>query len=290
MYRRATPTDRRSNCAHGWWSAPTVATRAWRSWSGCARAACRTRASPTVATSKDPHTEGAPAATLWLMDPDMVGVVSHRRGPTFYAVMPTKECLPEFRADPQAALEKMVVGRDPHAPPILSFTPDPAVQGKIDMTNVMHTQTAPGLALVGDAAERARPAVGRRLWLCAAVLGVARRQRRVGAGRHRAVGAGAQALSPPPCAWAHGHTMDNPRLRGGTQDQRWESELFFSAASYDARTGEGVRGVRNASHRPGANVRHGDAARRVGARATLYRNRSSRAGAAVQRARPVLAR
>ena len=57
---RATPTDTRSICVPGWWSAPTVATRASRSCRGCARATCPTRASPTVATTKDPHTRARP--------------------------------------------------------------------------------------------------------------------------------------------------------------------------------------------------------------------------------------
>jgi flavin-dependent dehydrogenase len=106
-----------------------------------------------------PAYDGAPAATLWLMDPNMVGAFPTDDGLTFYAVMPTKEHLPEFRADAKAALEKMV-SKVPQAPPILASRLTQPVQGKIDMTNVIHTQTAPGLALVGDAAGALDPLWG----------------------------------------------------------------------------------------------------------------------------------
>jgi menaquinone-9 beta-reductase len=106
-----------------------------------------------------PAYDGAPAATLWLMDPNMIGAFPTDDGLTFYAVMPTKEYLPEFRADAKAALEKMV-SSVPEAPPILASSLTQPVQGKIDMTNVMHTQTAPGLALIGDAAGALDPLWG----------------------------------------------------------------------------------------------------------------------------------
>jgi menaquinone-9 beta-reductase len=106
-----------------------------------------------------PAYEGGSASTLWLMDPNMVGAFPTDEGLTFYAVMPTKEHLPEFRADAKMALEKMVSGI-PQAPPILASRLVQPVQGKIDMTNVIHAQTAPGLALVGDAAGALDPLWG----------------------------------------------------------------------------------------------------------------------------------
>lgn len=89
----------------------------------------------------------------------MVGAFPTESGLTFYAAMPTKEHLPDFKADPRAALEKMV-SSVPDAPPILASRLAEPVQGKIDMTNVIHTPTAPGLALVGDAAGAVDPLWG----------------------------------------------------------------------------------------------------------------------------------
>jgi 2-polyprenyl-6-methoxyphenol hydroxylase-like FAD-dependent oxidoreductase len=101
----------------------------------------------------------APDAALWLLDPDMAAAFPTDGGLVFYATMPTKDRLPEFRADPQAALEKLV-SSIPEAPPIAESRLVEQVQGKIDMTNVLHRPTAPGLALVGDAAGALDPLFG----------------------------------------------------------------------------------------------------------------------------------
>jgi menaquinone-9 beta-reductase len=101
----------------------------------------------------------SPDAALWLLDPDMAAAFPTDGGLVFYATMPSKERLPEFRADPQAALEKLV-SSIPEAPPIAQSRLVGQVQGKIDMTNVLHRPTAPGLALVGDAAGALDPLFG----------------------------------------------------------------------------------------------------------------------------------
>jgi 2-polyprenyl-6-methoxyphenol hydroxylase-like FAD-dependent oxidoreductase len=101
----------------------------------------------------------APDAALWLLDPDMAAAFPTDGGLVFYATMPSKDRLPEFRADPQAALEKLV-SSIPEAPPIAESRLVGQVQGKIDMTNVLHRPTAPGLALVGDAAGALDPLFG----------------------------------------------------------------------------------------------------------------------------------
>lgn len=101
----------------------------------------------------------SPDAALWLLDPDMAAAFPTDGGLVFYATMPSKERLPEFRADPQAALEKLVSGI-PEAPPIAESRLVGQVQGKVDMTNVLHRPTAPGLALVGDAAGALDPLFG----------------------------------------------------------------------------------------------------------------------------------
>ena len=92
-----------------------------------------------------------PEPALWILDPHMAAAFPTDSGLTFYAVMPTKDRLPEFTRDPEEAL-KAFVGALPEAPPILASRLVGEVTGKIDMTNVIHTPTAPGLALAGDAA------------------------------------------------------------------------------------------------------------------------------------------
>jgi 2-polyprenyl-6-methoxyphenol hydroxylase-like FAD-dependent oxidoreductase len=106
-----------------------------------------------------PAPAGAPDAGLWLLDPHMAAAFPTDSDLTFYAVMPTKERLPEFRADPEAAL-KAFISSIPDAPPILASRLVGEVTGKIDMTNVIHATTAPGLALTGDAAGALDPLWG----------------------------------------------------------------------------------------------------------------------------------
>jgi 2-polyprenyl-6-methoxyphenol hydroxylase-like FAD-dependent oxidoreductase len=106
-----------------------------------------------------PAPAGAPDASLWLLDPHMAAAFPTDSDLTFYAVMPTKERLAEFREDPLQALVDFVAAV-PDAPPIRASRLVGQMTGKIDMTNVIHTPTAPGLALVGDAAEALDPLWG----------------------------------------------------------------------------------------------------------------------------------
>jgi flavin-dependent dehydrogenase len=70
--------------------------------------------------------------------------------------MPTKDHLPEFRRDPTAALVK-IISALPEAPPILASRQEGPVIGAVDMPFIVRAPTAPGLALVGDAAFGADP-------------------------------------------------------------------------------------------------------------------------------------
>ncbi|HEX5308575.1 MAG TPA: NAD(P)/FAD-dependent oxidoreductase [Solirubrobacteraceae bacterium] len=106
-----------------------------------------------------PAPAGAPDASLWLLDPDMAAAFPTDDGLTFYAAMPVKERLESFRADPEQALVELVASI-PEAPPIRESRLVAPVQGKLDMTNVAHTVSAPGLALVGDAALAIDPLWG----------------------------------------------------------------------------------------------------------------------------------
>ena len=106
-----------------------------------------------------PAPAGTPDATVWMLDPHMAAAFPTDGGLTFYAAMPTKDRLEEFRADPERALVSFVASV-PQAPPILASRAIQPIQGKVDMTNVAHQVTAPGLALVGDAALAIDPLWG----------------------------------------------------------------------------------------------------------------------------------
>jgi menaquinone-9 beta-reductase len=104
--------------------------------------------------------KGAPDASLWVMDPDWAAAFPTDSGLTFFAAMPTKARLPEFKSDPAAALVDYFE-TVPEAPSLRTARVDErGVLGKIDMTNRMRTTTAPGLALIGDAALATDPLFG----------------------------------------------------------------------------------------------------------------------------------
>jgi menaquinone-9 beta-reductase len=98
-------------------------------------------------------------AQLWLLDPDVVYAFPTDDDLTCLTVMPVKERLPAFKADPEAEMQRMFESL-PDGPRL-----DPAkrvskVLGKIEIPNVARTPTQPGLALVGDAAIAADPLWG----------------------------------------------------------------------------------------------------------------------------------
>lgn len=97
--------------------------------------------------------------TIWVLDPQWAAAFPTDDGQVFYAAMGTKDHLPAFKADPEAALRRWV-GNVPEAPPILESTLAQPVMGKIDMENRLRRPTAPGLALVGDAALAIDPLWG----------------------------------------------------------------------------------------------------------------------------------
>jgi menaquinone-9 beta-reductase len=98
-------------------------------------------------------------ALFWMLDPDMAAAFPTDSGLTFYAVMPTKRRLEQFRENPGRALVELIASV-PDPPPIESMRMVTEPQGKLDMTNVAHEPIAPGLALVGDAALAADPLWG----------------------------------------------------------------------------------------------------------------------------------
>lgn len=106
-----------------------------------------------------PSPAGAPDGSLWILDPSMAAAFPTDEGLTLYACMPTHDRLPEFKRDLPRALESFI-SEIPDAPPILASRRIGPVQGKIDMTNVLRSPIAPGLALAGDAALALDPLWG----------------------------------------------------------------------------------------------------------------------------------
>jgi menaquinone-9 beta-reductase len=101
----------------------------------------------------------APDATAWFLNPQWCAAFPTDSDLTFYAAMPTRKRLPEFKRDPGAALVRFL-SDIPEAPPIREGRMIGPVMGKIDMTNRMRKPVAPGLALIGDAALATDPLFG----------------------------------------------------------------------------------------------------------------------------------
>ena len=106
-----------------------------------------------------PPAKYAPDASIWMMDPQWGAAFPTDSGLTFYAAMPTKDRLAEFKRDPEGALVDYL-SLVPDAPPIRESRAVEPVLGKIDMTNRVRRPVAPGLALIGDAALAADPLFG----------------------------------------------------------------------------------------------------------------------------------
>jgi 2-polyprenyl-6-methoxyphenol hydroxylase-like FAD-dependent oxidoreductase len=96
---------------------------------------------------------------IWFTDPQWAAAFPTDSNLTFYAAMPTMDRLPEFKEDAERALISFLANL-PDPPPIHEQRRVDDVIGKIDMTNRVREQTAPGLALVGDAALATDPLFG----------------------------------------------------------------------------------------------------------------------------------
>jgi 2-polyprenyl-6-methoxyphenol hydroxylase-like FAD-dependent oxidoreductase len=102
---------------------------------------------------------GAPDGSIWMMDPDWGAAFPTDGGLTFFAAMPTKARLDEFKSDPEAGLVDYFEAL-PEAPSLRGAHLASPVLGKLEMTNRQRTVSAPGLALVGDAALATDPLFG----------------------------------------------------------------------------------------------------------------------------------
>ncbi|MGC1852086.1 MAG: NAD(P)/FAD-dependent oxidoreductase, partial [Solirubrobacterales bacterium] len=101
----------------------------------------------------------APDSSIWFLDPDVAAAFPTDSDLTFFAAMPTKARLAEFKRDPEAALVSYVAAI-PEGPPIREGRRVGPVIGKLDMPNRVRGPVAPGLALIGDAALATDPLFG----------------------------------------------------------------------------------------------------------------------------------
>jgi 2-polyprenyl-6-methoxyphenol hydroxylase-like FAD-dependent oxidoreductase len=101
----------------------------------------------------------APDSAIWFMDPHWAASFVTDSELVFYAAMPTKELLPEFKRDPTEALISFMSAL-PEPPPIREGRLVEPVLGKVEMPSRERFPIAPGLALVGDAALAADPLFG----------------------------------------------------------------------------------------------------------------------------------
>jgi flavin-dependent dehydrogenase len=99
------------------------------------------------------------AAQLWLLDPDVAYALPNDDGITVLALALPKSKLAAFKKDLQRNFLKFFEGL-PDGPNLRAAEQVTGVMGMLEMANIFRTTTAPGLALVGDAALVADPVWG----------------------------------------------------------------------------------------------------------------------------------
>ncbi|WP_043231880.1 NAD(P)/FAD-dependent oxidoreductase [Streptomyces sp. NRRL F-5193] len=95
----------------------------------------------------------------WFLEPDMAYSFPNDDGVTVLAVLPDKKHLPAFRNDLEGSFEAFVRAL-PEAPPIDSAERVSKIIGTVDHPLITRDPTAPGIALIGDAALTGDPLWG----------------------------------------------------------------------------------------------------------------------------------
>ena len=121
---------------------------------------CRTGASPTAATSRAPPPDSAPDGTIWMLDPQWAAAFPTDSGLIFYAAMPTKDRLPEFKRDPETALVSFARRLPGGAADPRRRAWSSRCSARSRCRTGCGSPVAPGLALVGDAALAVDPLFG----------------------------------------------------------------------------------------------------------------------------------
>ncbi|WMX43626.1 hypothetical protein RGF97_00315 [Streptomyces roseicoloratus] len=109
------------------------------------------------------HFRGLPLrdgiAHAWFLEPDTAYAFPNDDGVTVVAVLPDKKRLPAFREDLEGSFLDLVRGL-PEAPPVDTAERVSKIIGTVDYPLLTREPTAPGLALVGDAALTGDPLWG----------------------------------------------------------------------------------------------------------------------------------
>jgi menaquinone-9 beta-reductase len=223
------------------------------------------------------------ASTIWLLDPHWAAAFPTDSGLVFYAAMPTKDLLPEFRRDPEEALVSFV-GGIPEAPPIRESRLVSEVLGKIEMPNRVRVPVAPGFALVGDAALAVDPLFGVGCgwalqsgeWLADSVAPALRGEEPLERGLERYRRRHAREL--------RGHAFAINNYASGRKLKRGE-RMLFAAAARDAKVATAFDELGTRRAKPGRTLaRAMPRALAVNARHALSRRRGRRSrGDAVAR-------
>lgn len=98
-------------------------------------------------------------ARLWLLDPDAAAVFPNEHDATVIAVVPHKARLTAFRANPEAAYDRML-GAIPDGPDLAGAERVSKLIGKLEMPNKIRLTSLPRLAFIGDAGLATDPLVG----------------------------------------------------------------------------------------------------------------------------------
>jgi len=98
-------------------------------------------------------------ARLWFLDPDGAAAFPNEDDLTVVVAAPHRSRLPEFRADPEQAYQRMVAAL-PDGPDIAQAERASKLIGKLEVPNVMRPAARPGVAFVGDAALATDPSFG----------------------------------------------------------------------------------------------------------------------------------
>jgi menaquinone-9 beta-reductase len=104
-----------------------------------------------LATGPDPQ--------VWLLDPDAAYAFPTDAGLTLLACMVHKDRLSDFKGDPERGMKRVFDGLV-DGPGLDPGKRESKVIGSLDIPNVVHPPSAPGLALIGDAAMACDPLPG----------------------------------------------------------------------------------------------------------------------------------
>jgi flavin-dependent dehydrogenase len=99
------------------------------------------------------------ASMIWFGNPDAAYCFPNDANLTVVAVMPTKDKLPAFRADLEAAFVSTIEAL-PHGPKLRGARRVSEIMGMIEMPNHVRPAAARGMAFIGDAALTSDPIYG----------------------------------------------------------------------------------------------------------------------------------